>query len=123
MLPPVRFPWVPSRVKWGAGEVPMAVQRLYGGAIGRTRARLTERRSANIAAARKLLTLVFYGLRDGRRRRAARRRFSPPRGVPAGIPGLTGQSALPAAAKPPSPDESHAAADGRHRGGGGPALG
>src|SRR4249919_707476 len=52
-------------VRWAAIE---AVQRLYGGAIGRTRARLTERRGANIAkvaAARRLLTLVYYGLRDG----------------------------------------------------------
>jgi transposase len=52
-------------VRWAAVE---AVQRLYGGAIGATRVRLTERRGANIAkvaAARKLLTLVYYGLRDG----------------------------------------------------------
>ena len=45
-----------------------AVQRRSGGPIGATRARLSERRGANIAkvaAARKLLTLVFYGLRDG----------------------------------------------------------
>jgi transposase len=52
-------------VRWAAVE---AVQRLHGGAIGHTRARLTERRGANIAtvaAARKLLTLVYYGLRDG----------------------------------------------------------
>lgn len=52
-------------VRWAAVE---AVQRLHGGPIGATRARLTERRGANIAkvaAARKLLTLVFYGLRDG----------------------------------------------------------
>jgi len=51
-------------VRWAAVE---AVQRLHGGAIGRTRARLAERRGANIAkvaAARKLLTLVYYGLRD-----------------------------------------------------------
>lgn len=59
-------------VRWAAVE---AVQRLYGGAIGRTRARLTERRGANIAkvaAARKLLTLVYYGLRDGHVRCLAR---------------------------------------------------
>jgi transposase len=59
-------------VRWAAIE---AVQRLYGGAIGRTRARLTERRGANIAkvaAARKLLTLVYYGLRDGHVRCLAR---------------------------------------------------
>jgi transposase len=59
-------------VRWAAVE---AVQRLYGGAIGRTRARLTERRGVNIAkvaAARKLLTLVYYGLRDGHIRCLAR---------------------------------------------------
>jgi transposase len=52
-------------VRWAAVE---AVQRLYGGSIGSTRARLAEKRGANIAkvaAARKLLTLVYYGLRDG----------------------------------------------------------
>jgi transposase len=52
-------------VRWAAVE---AVQRAHSGPIGSTRARLTERRGANIAkvaAARKLLTLVFYGLRDG----------------------------------------------------------
>ena len=59
-------------VRWAAVE---AVQRLHGGPIGRTRARLTERRGANIAkvaAARKLLTLVYYGLRDGHIRCLAR---------------------------------------------------
>jgi len=59
-------------VRWAAVE---AVQRLHGGAIGATRARLTERRGTNIAkvaAARKLLTLVFYGLRDGHVRCLAR---------------------------------------------------
>jgi transposase len=59
-------------VRWAAVE---AVQRLYGGPIGATRARLTERRGRNIAkvaAARKLLTLVFYGLRDGHIRCLAR---------------------------------------------------
>lgn len=52
-------------VRWAAVE---AVQRLHGGKIGSVRARLTEKRGANIAkvaAARKLLTLVYYGLRDG----------------------------------------------------------
>jgi transposase len=52
-------------LRWAAVE---AVQRLYGGAIGATRTRLAHKRGANIAkvaAARKLLTLVFYGLRDG----------------------------------------------------------
>jgi transposase len=59
-------------VRWAAVE---AVQRVQGGAIGATRARLTERRGANIAkvaAARKLLTLVYYGLRDGHIRCLAR---------------------------------------------------
>jgi transposase len=52
-------------VRWAAVE---AVQRLHTGPIGSTRARLTLRRGTNIAkvaAARKLLTLVYYGLRDG----------------------------------------------------------
>ena len=52
-------------VRWAAVE---AVQRLRGGPIGATRARLAQQRGARIAkvaAARKLLTLVFYGLRDG----------------------------------------------------------
>jgi transposase len=59
-------------VRWAAVE---AVQRLHGGAIGSTRARLTQRRGANIAkvaAARKLLTLVYWGLRDGHIRCLAR---------------------------------------------------
>jgi transposase len=59
-------------LRWAAVE---AVQRLHGGPIGATRTRLTERRGANIAkvaAARKLLTLVFYGLRDGHVRCLAR---------------------------------------------------
>jgi len=52
-------------VRWAAVE---AVQGLRTGPIGRTRVRIGEHRGANIgkvAAARKLLTLVFYGLRDG----------------------------------------------------------
>ncbi len=51
-------------VRWAAVE---AVQRLHGGPLGSTRARIAERRGANIAkaAARKLLTLVYWGLRDG----------------------------------------------------------
>jgi len=52
-------------VRWAAVE---AVQRLHGAAPGSTRARLAERRGASIAkvaAARKLLTLVYWGLRDG----------------------------------------------------------
>jgi transposase len=59
-------------VRWAAVE---AVQRLYGGKIGAARARLTVKRGANIAkvaAARKLLTLVYYGLRDGHLRCLAR---------------------------------------------------
>jgi transposase len=59
-------------VRWAAVE---AVQRLHAGPLGSTRARLTERRGANIAkvaAARKLLTLVYYGLRDGHIRCLAR---------------------------------------------------
>jgi transposase len=52
-------------VRWAAVE---AVQTLSDGRIGQARVRIGERRGANIgkvAAARKLLTLVFYGLRDG----------------------------------------------------------
>jgi transposase len=52
-------------VRWAAVE---AVQRARDGILGCTRTRIGERRGANIgkvAAARKLLTLVYYGLRDG----------------------------------------------------------
>jgi transposase len=52
-------------VRWAAVE---AVQRVHRGAIGAARARIGEHRGANIAkvaAGRKLLTLVYYGLRDG----------------------------------------------------------
>jgi len=59
-------------VRWAAVE---AVQRLRGGVLGQARARIGERRGANIgkvAAARKLLTLVYYGLRDGHIRCLAR---------------------------------------------------
>jgi transposase len=59
-------------VRWAAVE---AVQRVRGGAIGAARARIGEHRDANIgkvAAGRKLLTLVFYGLRDGHIRCLAR---------------------------------------------------
>jgi transposase len=52
-------------VRWAAVE---AVQRVHRGGIGAARARIGARRGANIAkvaAARKLLTLVYYGLRDG----------------------------------------------------------
>jgi transposase len=52
-------------VRWAAVE---AVQRAREGILGRARARISDRRGANIgkvATARKLLTLVYYGLRDG----------------------------------------------------------
>jgi transposase len=52
-------------VRWAAVE---AVQRVRSGPLGIVRARIGERRGANIAkvaTARKLLTLVYYGLRDG----------------------------------------------------------
>jgi hypothetical protein len=54
-------------VRWAAIE---AVQRLPGdgGWLVANRARLTERRGRNIATvatARKLVTLVYYGPRDG----------------------------------------------------------
>ncbi|MFF0656890.1 MULTISPECIES: hypothetical protein [Micromonospora] len=51
------------------------MQTLHSGPIGRTRLRVGEHRGANIgkiAAARKLLTLVSYGLRDGYLRCLAR---------------------------------------------------
>jgi transposase len=59
-------------LRWAAIE---AVQRLHRGPLGAARARIGERRGANIskvAVARKLLTLVFYGLRDGHIRCLAR---------------------------------------------------
>jgi transposase len=59
-------------VRWAAVE---AVQRLRRRPIGATRVRLADQRGPNIAkvaAARKLLTLVFYGLRDGHIRCLAR---------------------------------------------------
>ena len=59
-------------LRWAAIE---AVQRIRGGPLGTSRARIGERRGANIskvAVARKLLTLVFYGLRDGHIRCLAR---------------------------------------------------
>ena len=52
-------------VRWAAVE---AVKRVRSGPVGRAQTRIAERRGANIAtvaAARKLLTLVYYGLRDG----------------------------------------------------------
>jgi transposase len=60
-------------VRWAAVE---AVQRVRCGPLGAARARISERRGANIgkvAAARKLLTLVYYGLRDGHIRALAAR--------------------------------------------------
>ena len=59
-------------VRWAAVE---AVQTLREGPLGHARVRIGERRGANIgkvAAARKLLTLVYYGLRDGHIRCLAR---------------------------------------------------
>jgi transposase len=52
-------------VRWAAVE---AVQRVHYGPIATVKARLTAKRGNNIAkvaAARELLTLVYYGLRDG----------------------------------------------------------
>ena len=52
-------------VRWAAVE---AVHRVHRGAIGAARARIGARRGvtiATVAAGRKLLTLVYYGLRDG----------------------------------------------------------
>jgi transposase len=59
-------------VRWAAVE---AVQRVRSGHLGGVRARIGERRGANVAkvaAARKLLTLVYYGLHDGHIRCLAR---------------------------------------------------
>src|SRR5262249_45560490 len=56
-------------VRWAAVE---AVQRVHHGPLGSTKARLTVKRGPHIAkaaAARELLTLVYYGLRDGHIRR------------------------------------------------------
>jgi transposase len=59
-------------VRWAAVE---AVQKVRRGPIATARARIGTTRGANIgkvAAARKLLTLVYYGLRDGHIRCLAR---------------------------------------------------
>src|SRR2546423_7905817 len=59
-------------VRWAAVE---AVQRIRSGPLVGVRARIGERRGANVAkvaTARKLLTLVYYGLRDGHIRCLAR---------------------------------------------------
>jgi len=60
-------------VRWAAVE---AVQRARTGPAGVVKARLGPRRGKNVAkvaAARKLLTLVYYGLRDGHIRALDRR--------------------------------------------------
>jgi transposase len=59
-------------VRWAAVE---AVQRLRRGPVAAAKARIIQRRGTGIgkvAAARKLLTLVYYGLRDGHVRCLAR---------------------------------------------------
>jgi transposase len=59
-------------VRWAAVE---AVQRVRRGPVASARVRIGEHRGTNIgkvAAARKLLTLVYYGLRDGHIRCLAR---------------------------------------------------
>jgi transposase len=56
-------------VRWAAVE---AVQRIHYGPLAAVKARLSVKRGNNIAkvaAARELLTLVYYGLRDGHIRR------------------------------------------------------
>jgi transposase len=61
-------------VRWAAVE---AVQRIGAGSrLGQNRARIKEHRGngiSKVATARKLLTLVFYGLRDGHIRALAGR--------------------------------------------------
>jgi transposase len=59
-------------IRWAAVE---AVKRVRNGPVAHAKARIAERRGGNIAtvaAARKLLTLVYYGLRDGHIRCLAR---------------------------------------------------
>lgn len=59
-------------VRWAAVE---AVQRVHSGPLAGKKARLAVRRGNNIAkvaAARELLTLVYYGLRDGHIRALAK---------------------------------------------------
>jgi transposase len=64
-------------VRWAASE---AIARYHGGEpIRPAYRRIAERRGkmiARIAAARKLLTLVYYGLRDGEIRCLARKEAS-----------------------------------------------
>jgi transposase len=59
-------------LRWACVE---AVQHVHTGPLATTRARLADKRGAHIAkvaCARKLLTLVFYGLRDGHIRALAK---------------------------------------------------
>jgi len=73
-------------VRWAAIE---AVQRASTDKIKSDRARIEARRGGNIAkvaAARKLLTLVFYGLRDGRIRATAKPTNPPPEPQPERAP-------------------------------------
>jgi hypothetical protein len=59
-------------VRWAAVE---AVQRVHSGPLAGKKARLAVRRGNNIAkiaAARELLTVVYYGLRDGHIRALAK---------------------------------------------------
>ncbi|HEU5110296.1 MAG TPA: IS110 family transposase [Micromonosporaceae bacterium] len=61
-------------VRWAAVEAAQKIPASAGWLVS-SRARITERRGRNIATvavARKLLTLVYYGLRDGRIRALAR---------------------------------------------------
>jgi transposase len=83
-------------VRWAAVE---AVQRAQGGPVGALKARVGARRGRNVAkvaAARKLLTLVYYGLRDGHIRALdqtqtrARTRRAPRPGSRAAEPGQIG---------------------------------
>ncbi|MFF4731068.1 hypothetical protein ACFY3M_38230 [Streptomyces mirabilis] len=56
-------------MRWAVVE---AIQRKTTPKITEDRARIEARRCRKIAAARKLLTLVYYGLRDGEIRVLAR---------------------------------------------------
>jgi transposase len=70
-------------VRWAAIE---AVQRARCGPTGAVRARLGPRRGTNVAkvaAARKLLTLVYYGLRDGHIRALDKHRAASDQPAPA----------------------------------------
>ena len=67
-------------VRWAAVEAVEAVARYHGGdPIAPVSRRIADRRGlmiGRVAAARKLLTLVFYGLRDGEIRCLADREAS-----------------------------------------------